>query len=161
MSFADDRCIRPNPSLSGSVSMRKNPLDVFARLATAENYDYERVDLNEIHLSVPGLWCDHDISVTWNLGTEQIQLFLIFEGKTPGGRSDDICRLMSLINERLAAGHFDYWDKNQALVYRNSVSLRGGATLRTEQAMDMLALALDAAERGSVSYTHLTLPTKA
>ena len=41
--------------------MRKNPLDIFARLATAENYDYERVDLNEIHLSVPGLWCDHDI----------------------------------------------------------------------------------------------------
>jgi hypothetical protein len=55
---------------------------------------------------------------------------------------------MSLINERLAAGHFDYWDKNEALVYRNSVSLRGGATLRTEQAMDMIALALDAAERG-------------
>ena len=60
--------------------MRNNPIDVFARLATAEGYDSERVDLNELHLSVPGLWCDHDISVTWNLGTEQVQLFLIFEG---------------------------------------------------------------------------------
>jgi len=148
MSFADDRCIRPNPSLNGALSMRANPIDVFSRLATAEGYDHERVDLNELHLSLPGLWCDHDVSITWNLGTEQIQIFLIFEGRTPGGRSDDICRLMSLINERLSAGHFDYWDKNEALVYRNSASLRGGATLRTEQAMDMLALALDAAERG-------------
>jgi len=122
MSFADDRCIRPNPSLNTTLSSRNNPIDVFLRLATAENYDYE--------------------------ATEQIQIFLVFEGRTPGGRSNDICRLMSLINERLKAGHFDYWEKNQALVYRNAVSLRGGATLKTEQAMDMLAHALDAAERG-------------
>ena len=104
--------------------MRSNPIDVFSRLATAEGYEHERVDLNELHLSVTGLWCDLDISITWNLGKEQVQIFLIFEGRTPGGRSNDICRLMSLINERLAAGHFDYWDKNEALVYRNSVSLR-------------------------------------
>ena len=128
--------------------MRANPIDVFERLAVAEGYDFERVDLGEIHLSVNGAWCEHDISLTWNAGTEQVQIFLVFEGRTPGGRSDDICRLMSLINERLAAGHFDYWEKNQALVYRNSLSLRGGASLRTEQAMDLIALALDAAERG-------------
>ena len=35
--------------------MRNNPVDVFARLATAEGYDSERVDLNELHPSVPGL----------------------------------------------------------------------------------------------------------
>jgi Uncharacterized conserved protein len=148
MSFADDRCIRPNPSLNTTLSSRNNPIDVFLRLATAENYDYERVDLNELHISLLGLWCEHDVSLTWNPATEQIQIFLVFEGRTPGGRSNDICRLMSLINERLKAGHFDYWEKNQALVYRNAVSLRGGATLKTEQAMDMLAHALDAAERG-------------
>ena len=148
MSFADDRCLRPNPSLKGATSVRQNPIDVFIRLATAEHYDFERVDLNELHMSIPGLWCDHDVSVTWNMGTEQVQIFLLFDGRTPGGRSDDICRLLSLINERLVAGHFDYWDKNQAMVYRNSTSLRGGANLRMEQAMDLLALAMDAAERG-------------
>jgi len=62
--------------------------------------------------------------------------------------TDEICRLMSLVNERLAAGHFDFWNKNMALVYRNALSLRGGASLRTEQALDLVALALDAAERG-------------
>jgi len=47
----------------------------------------------------------------------------------PGGRTDDICRLMSLLNERLISGHFDYWDKNRCLVYRDAASLRGGAKL--------------------------------
>lgn len=148
MSFADVKCVRPNSSLSGAVALRDNPLDVLERIAVAENYDYERIAGGEIHLSVSGLWCEHDISLTWDSRTEVVQLFLMFEGRVPGGRSDDICRLMSLLNERLSAGHFDYWDKNAALVYRNSMSLSGGAVLKTEQAMSLLALALDAAERG-------------
>lgn len=148
MAFADQRCIRPTPTLSGAVGLRQNPMDVFARICVAEGYDHERVDINELQISLPGLWCEHDLSLNWNPATEQVQLFLIFEGRMPGGRSDDICRLLSLLNERLISGHFDYWDKNRGMVYRNSVSLRGGATLRTEQGMDLIALALDAAERG-------------
>ena len=148
MSYADQRHIRPNPTLSGSIGLRQNPLEVFARICIAEGYDHDRVDLNELHISLPGLWCEHEVSLTWNAATEQMQVFLLFEGRMPGGRSDDICRLMSLLNESLAAGHFDYWDKNRSLVYRDSASLRGGAKLGTEQGLDMLAHALDAAERG-------------
>ncbi len=148
MSFADTRCVRPNPSLAGMYGVRGNPLDVFERLSIAENYDFERVNPMELHMSVPGLWCDHDISLTWDVSGEIIQLFLTFDGRVPGGRSNDICRLMSLLNERLSSGHFDYWDKNAALVYRNSMSLSGGATLKTEQAMMMIAHAMDGAERG-------------
>jgi len=129
-------------------TIRRNPLDVFERLSIAENYDFERVSPSELHMSVPGLWCDHDISLTWDVTRENIQLFLTFDGRIPGGRSDDICRLMSLLNERLSSGHFDYWDKTGALVYRNAMSLCGGADLKTEQAMTLLAHALDGAERG-------------
>ena len=149
MSFADHHCLRPAPSLMGAAALRENPTAVFERIALAEGYDLERIELNEIEIAVPGLWCDHDISIIWNPGTEQVQCFLMFEGKTPGGRSDDICRLMSLINENLKTGHFDYSTRHQALVYRNALTLKGGARLQTEQAMDIIASALDAAERGS------------
>ena len=148
MSFADHHCVRPTPSLAGAISVRGNPMDVFERLALAEGYDIERLSRNEIELSVPGQWCDHNLHLIWNTAAEHIQCFLMFDGKTPGGRTDDICRLMSLINENLASGHFDYSSTNKALVYRNTISLRGGAKLTTEQAMDLVASALDAAERG-------------
>lgn len=148
MSFADHSFIRPAPSLAGAKSVRTNPTRVFERLALAEGYDIERIAPNELEMAIPGLWCDHTISLIWNSASEQIQIFLAFEGKTPGGRSDDICRLMSLINENLSAGHFDYSSQHKALVYRNALSLRGGATLKIEQAMDLIASALDAAERG-------------
>lgn len=148
VNIADTRCVRPNPGLQTADALRANPLDVFERIAIAEHYDFERTSQDEIHINIAGQWSDHDISLTWNAASESVQLFLIFEGRLPGGRTDDICRLMSLINERLSAGHFDFWNKNKAMVYRNSQSLRGGAQLKTEQAMDMIALALDAAERG-------------
>jgi hypothetical protein len=143
-----EHCVRPSPGLQTAGALRSNPLNVFERIAIAEHYDFERVGADEIHINLPGQWTDHDVSLTWNSSDEALQLFLIFEGRLPGGRTDDICRLMSLINERLAAGHFDFWNKNKAMVYRNSQSLRGGAQLKTEQALDMIALALDAAERG-------------
>ena len=148
MSYADQRHIRPSPTLSGAIGLRQNPLEVFTRICIAEGYEHDQIDINELQVSLPGLWCEHDLSLTWNAATEQVQVFLLFEGKMPGGRTDDICRLMSLLNERLASGHFDYWDKNRCLVYRDSASLRGGAKLGTEQGLDMLAHALDAAERG-------------
>jgi len=59
MSFADTRCVRPNPSLAGMYGVRGNPLDVFERLSIAENYDFERVNPMELHMSVPGLWCEN------------------------------------------------------------------------------------------------------
>ncbi len=148
MSFADHHCIRPNPSLAGTEALRGNPTSVFERLALAEGYDLERLAPNEVELCVPGLWCDHNINIIWHAQTEQLQCYLMFDGKTPGGRSDDLCRLMSLINENLTAGHFDYSQQSQSLIYRNTLSLRGGAKLNTEQAMDLIASALDAAERG-------------
>jgi len=151
MSYADQRHIRPSPALSGAIGVRKNPLDVFKRICIAEGYEHEEVDINELQVSLPGLWCQHEVSLTWNAATEQVQVILLFEGRMPGGRSNDICRLMSLLNERLSSGHFDYWDKNRCLVYRDSTSLRGGAKLGTEQGLDMLAHALDAAERGYYS----------
>ena len=148
MKIADEYCLRPGASLAGALGTRVNPLDVFERLCIAEHYDYERQLGDELHVSLPGLWCHHDLILTWDSKAEAISLYLAFDGRTPGGRSDDICRLISLLNERLIHGHFDYWDKNNALVYRHSHSLRGGAKLLIEQAQDLIAQSLDAAERG-------------
>lgn len=148
MSFVDTRYVKPAPTLSGTKAIRGNPLDVFERLCIAENYDFERINMGELHLTLSSLWCDHDVSLTWNRKDEIIQLFLLFEGRIPGGKTDDICRLMSLLNERLKAGHFDFYNKNGTLVYRNTLSLSGGAMFKTEQAMNLLALALAGAECG-------------
>ncbi len=148
MSFADEIFARPGPVLGSAEALRGNPLDVFVRLAIADNLECERISPNEIHMTLAGLWCAHDVSIIWNRAKEQIDLVLLFDNRAPGGRSDDICRLLSLLNERLSCGHFDFWNNADGLVYRNSLSLAGGARMKIEQAMALLAGGLDAAERG-------------
>lgn len=140
--------IRPAPRLSAVLPNRVNPLDIFDRIAIAEHYDYERLDVFEVNISLSGRWGLHDLSLRWNAAEEQLQVFLVLESRSPSGRTDELCRLMSLLNERLRAGHFDYWERNASLVYRHTVSLKGGAKLGIEQAMDIIAMALDAAECG-------------
>jgi hypothetical protein len=147
-SYPHDSSVRPSPSLNAVLPSRANPLDSFERIAIAEHYDYERLDGTELNISLPGRCGSHDLSLRWNPALEQIQIFLVLESRSPAGRTDRICRLMSLLNERLTAGHFDYWERNASLVYRHNASLRGGAKLHIEQAMDIISTALDAAECG-------------
>jgi hypothetical protein len=148
MSYSEDICAHPVHSLRSSLALRDNPLDRFERLATAEHYEFERVSDYELRIAMAGIWCDHDVSLVWKNEEERLDLFVMFDGRMPGGHSDDICRLLSLLNERLSSGHFDYWRKESTLVYRNSLNLSGGADVTLEQAMSMLASAMDAAERG-------------
>jgi len=148
MDYSQDIQIRPSPCLRSANAVRKNPIKTFIRLCIAENYDAERLGDNELHLTVPGLWCDHEFSLSWKPDSEVVEIYLPFTSRTPSGRTDDICRLLSLLNEHLPCGHFVFWEKDRALVYRNTLSLAGGAELRIEQAMALLASALDAAERG-------------
>ena len=139
---------RPSPTLATASAIRGNPMDVFERICIADHLDYERISTQEIHITLGGVWCEHDVSLVWNNDFEQVDLFLLLDNRAPGGRSDDMCRLLSLLNERLHTGHFDFWNTHNSLVYRSSLSLAGGARLINEQAMALLAGALDAAERG-------------
>lgn len=134
--------------LSSIDFIRPNPLDTFWRIAIGEGYDKERISTRELHISVPGLWCDHHIALSWSAADEELQLILAFDTRVPGGRTDTLCRLMSLLNERVAVGHFDFWQKDEALVYRHSMSLAGEARLSADQAMAMVASALAAADKG-------------
>ena len=151
--YSEERCVRPAPMLRSLL--RPDPLDVLARLAVAEHYEVERTGACSLHLLVPGFWCDHDLSFQWDRDTEVLSLAIVFEGRVAGGTSDALLRLLSLLNARLATGHFDHWPRERALVYRNAVSLAGGADLRIEQAMALVASAMDAAETGHPAFQYV------
>ncbi len=147
--------LRPGPRLRTAKAMRSNPLDVLTRLALADHFDYERMSETELQLSLTGRWCAHDMSIIWNTASQQIDLYLVLEGRAPGVSSDNLCRLIALINERLRAGHFEYWATKNMFVYRNSLDLSGGADLNVEQGMSLLALALEAAERSYPAFQYV------
>ncbi len=147
--------MKPVPNLHTARAIRTHPLNVVERLAIADHLDYERYEDDEIHLSLPGRRCEHDVSIVWNTKLQQIELYLLIESRVLCGHKQEICRLISLLNERTSAGHFDFWRTKSAFVYRNSLNLAGGAALNIEQAMALIAGALEAAERGYPACQYL------
>lgn len=134
--------------LSQVKAMRSHSLDGVERIAIAESYEYERLNEDELHIILPGAWAHYSLSVQWDHKTETLAFFMSFDGHIWTSRSEDICRLVLLLNTRVHIGHFDYWEENAALVYRYSIPLSGGAVLNADQIMCVLAQALEAAERG-------------
>jgi hypothetical protein len=119
-----------------------NPLDVVERLASGNDWSFERASDDEITILVTGKWTDYQVSYTWMGGIEALHLACAFER-----RRGEVQARIALINERLWVGHFDLWVTEGILMYRHALVLPGGAEASGKQCEALLGTALDACER--------------
>src|SRR5471032_1322909 len=126
---------------------RINPLDVVERLATGNDWSFERSSDDEITILVTGKWTDYQLSYTWMGDIEALHLACAFDMKVPERRRAEVQTLISLINERLWVGHFDLWIKEGIVMYRHALVLAGGTEASGKQCEALLGTALDTCER--------------
>jgi len=124
-----------------------NPLDLFERIAGGRDWLIDRSHDDEVNLVVVGSWCDLHLSLNWHEEMEGLHLACTFDLKVPQNRREEICRVISMINEQLFYGHFDLWRSEGVLLFRHSTLLVGGAMVTPEQCDGMLGLALENVER--------------
>jgi len=126
---------------------RINPLDVVERLATGNDWSFERAGYDEITILVTGRWTDYQLSYTWMGDIEALHLACAFDLKVPERRRAEAQALITLINEQLWVGHFDLWIKEGMVMYRHALVLAGGVAASGRQCEALLSTALDACER--------------
>jgi hypothetical protein len=126
---------------------RANPLDVVERMASTNDWSFERAGEDEITLVVAGKWTDYQISFTWMYDIEALHLACAFEFKVPERCRIEVQQLISMINEQLWVGHFDLWIKDGLVMYRHALVLTGGVAASGRQCEALLATALDTCER--------------
>ena len=126
---------------------RINPLDVVERLATGNDWSFERAGDDEITILVTGRWTDYQLSYTWMGDIEALHLACAFDLKVPERRRTEAKALITLINEQLWVGHFDLWIKEGMVMYRHALVLAGGVAASGRQCEALLSTALDACER--------------
>jgi hypothetical protein len=125
---------------------RLNPLDVVERLATGNDWSFERAGDDEITILVTGRWTDYQLSYTWMGDIEALHLACAFDLKIPERRRAEAQALITLINEQLWVGHFDLWVKEGMVMYRHALVLAGVET-SGRQCEALLSTALDTCER--------------
>src|SRR5690606_36924967 len=77
---------------------------------------------------------------------ETLHLACAFDIKVPESRTLEVMRLLSLINEQMLFGHFDLWEQEGTIMFRQALVLSGGADPTSQQVESLLASALEACE---------------
>ncbi|MBD8876090.1 MULTISPECIES: YbjN domain-containing protein [Stappiaceae] len=124
-----------------------NPVDTIETVAALNDWMFERSAEDEITISVGGTWCDYHISFSWMEEVEALHLACAFDLKVTEPRKTEVVRLLALANEQLWMGHFDLWNQEGVVMFRQSLLLAGGADATPPQIEAMLANALDSCER--------------
>lgn len=124
-----------------------HPLDIIEHIALINDWAFERQDADEIMISVKGSWSDYQVTFSFMHELESLHIVAAFDLKVPKERRDELRLLISQINEQLWIGHFDVWQKEGAILFRNSHLLSGGADINPQQCEGLLRSATDACDQ--------------
>ena len=129
------------------LSLSANPVDLIEQIAASHDWSFDRSGEDEISISVSGSWCDYNISLSWMGDLEALHLACAFDFKVADRRKMDVMRLLALVNEQLWLGHFDLWQSEGIVMYRNALLLTEGMEAGAAQLEAMLGAAVDSCER--------------
>ncbi|MFN3546477.1 MAG: YbjN domain-containing protein [Mesorhizobium sp.] len=128
------------------LSREAHPVDVIEAVANANEWAFERAGDDEIAISVAGNWTDYHISFSWMEDFEALHLACAFDIKVSEPRVTEVMRLLALINEQMLFGHFDLWEQEGAIMFRQALLLNGGVEPTGQQVEVLLSTALEACE---------------
>ena len=135
------------PAIAAFDSDIPNPLDRVERIAEAYHWAFDRTNHAEVTMRIEGGWSDISVSLTWRDEFELLHVAAGFDIKVPQARREETGRLVALINEQLLTGHFDLWQEDGSLVFRNGLLLSGGADANDAQCEALIRFAVQTCER--------------
>ncbi len=128
------------------VQRQSNPVDMIEFVAANNDWTFERSGEDEIAITVAGCWADYHVSFSWMADFEALHVACAFDLKVPDARVNEVIRLLSQINGQVLMGHFDLWRDEEAVIFRQSLLLCGGAEPNNHQVERLLSSAAEACE---------------
>ena len=132
--------------MESEIERQSNPVDMIEFVAANNEWSFERSGEDEIAMTVEGKWTDYHVSFSWMEEFEALHLACAFDMKVPASRTNEVIRLLSRVNSQVLMGHFDLWDQEDVVIFRQSLLLAGGAEPTNQQVEVLLNSALDTCE---------------
>jgi hypothetical protein len=123
-----------------------NPVDMIEFVAASNDWTFERSGEHEIAMTVEGHWTDYHVSFSWMEDCEALHIASAFDIKVPDVRVTEVMKLLSHVNGQVLMGHFDLWQQEHVVIFRQSLLLAGGAEPTNRQVEVLLSNALDSCE---------------
>ena len=109
-----------------------NPIDCIEDFVYKYDVDFLRDSPNDLTLNFKGLWMNYNISINWDEFNEIINISSYFEIKKKN-ISNEIYSLISIINNKVNLGYFNYCTKLQTVFFNYKISVKGINFLTREQ----------------------------
>ncbi len=132
-----------------------NPIETIEAIARLSDLDAVRASDTELHVNLSGSWRDVSMWFAWRAEAQVLQIGAPLEMRVPAAMRGEVHKLLALINERLWLGHFDLWDQDQGLIYRNGAVLPEGQTMDSSQAEILLRGAMEAFEKFYPAFNYV------
>jgi hypothetical protein len=136
----------PTPALE-TIHQAANPIDLVEEIVLANEWRHDRSSDEELHVEIPGRWCDYRLLFLWQREMSALHFSCGFEMKVPRGRRGPVYELLATVNERLWLGHFDLAPDDQSPSFRHGVLLRGASGASVEQIEDLVEISVTECER--------------
>ncbi|KEC54661.1 YbjN domain-containing protein [Bartonella koehlerae] len=135
-----------------ATEREEHPVDFIEQIACKYDWSFERDAEDEISVCVEGKWANYRLSFSWMEEQEALHLACAFDLFIENVRTAEMHRLLLAINEKLLLGHFDYWQGNNSVIYRQGLLLAGGVHPSHIQVETLLIHALKVCESHYVAF---------
>ena len=137
-----------------------DPIDLIEDVVLANGWEYERDYNKNIHVQVGGNWCDYQLSYGLNKKANIIYLSCALDIKVTDKNSNEIYKLLSNINQKLALGHFEVWIDDGWPIFRHSILISKEKSLCKSQIEEVSLIALEECERFYPAFQFLLWDNK-
>ena len=124
-----------------------HPIDIVEHLAEHHEWEFDRIEENQIAMAVQGQWRTYSITLAWSGFDETLRLICSFEMEPPTEKLKDLYETLNVANDRCWTGAFTFWEKQKLMVYRYGLILAGGQIATAEQIDSMISSSVLVAEK--------------
>ena len=121
-------------------------MDVIEDVAHANDWTFERAGDDEVAMGIVGKWAEYNIAFSWLADHEALHLSCSWEVKVGESRWNELTKLLAAINEQMLLGHFDFWQSEGIVMYRQTLVLTGGVEPTDRQIEAILDNAIKSCE---------------
>ena len=109
--------------LAKNLPLSYNPIDVVENIFSAQSFELDRRNLNEVVIEVQGKWNNMLLFFAWEANMRCLHLSCLMDIESAIEDRSKIFELLALANEELWVGHFSYWAEQNMPVFKHSISL--------------------------------------
>lgn len=123
------------------------PMDMLCALFEARGWHVDGESESEITAEYKGSWTNYQLRCIWGGDDCALQILVLPDVAVPAEKRASIYTALGMINEQIWLGHFDLWQGNGLLVFRQATLLGANGMLGVDQAQTLIDSAIDECER--------------